>query len=616
MKTAFLDMEVYPNFVFCAAMYEDGTRFGWTSTDPTKPLSDIPSLRAFVTSHTLVTFNGTGFDLPLLMLIMRQEPAKKIKEASDRIIQTNLKWWNFEDVYHVKVKRDDIDHIDLMEVAPLRGSLKLYAAKCHSRSVQDLPYPPGEKLTAQQIEVVTEYCYNDLSSTRDLYNRLKTAIGLRTEMGKMYGGMDLRSKSDAQMAEAIIKHEVEKLKCLKVYKPHDLTGSTFKYRVPSWMYFNEIDLLEDVSKAEFMVSDTGKTIIPPALEGRKIELRGKTYKLGAGGLHSGETKQIRRANTTHFLADFDVASYYPAIVLNLGLYPAHLGKEFLTVYKGLVDKRLAAKKRAQDLKKRLKAERTSDLEAALRHELVWVEGLKIAINGTFGKLGNKYSVLYSPDLMLQVTITGQLALLMLIEKFIDIPGVEVISANTDGVTIYAERTAESSVTEAVTDWERETQFVTERTNYEAVYARDVNNYVAITLDRDVKTKGAYGKGLPLHKNPVAEICGDAVVDHLLFGFDVEDTIRLCDDIRKFLCVRTVKGGGKWREEAIGKVVRWYFSVDSTDAIHYCVNDNLVPTTGDGVVPLINLPERLPSDLNYDWYIREAQSMLTNLGVMV
>lgn len=57
---------------------------------------------------------------------------------------------------------------------------------------------------------------------------------------------------------------------------------------------------------------------------------------------------------------------------------------------------------------------------------------KIVLNGTFGKLGSKYSFLYSPNLMIQVTITGQLALLMLIEA-LEAAGISVVSANTDGI---------------------------------------------------------------------------------------------------------------------------------------------------------------------------------------
>lgn len=610
---AFFDMEIYPNFCLCAAMTEDGTRYAWSMADPDLPVVNLASLREFLFSHTIVTFNGKGFDFPLLMLVLRSELVRNIKKASDRIVLTNLKWWHFQDIYHVKVDRPDIDHIDLMEVAPLKGSLKLYAAKCHSRSIQDLPYPPGESLTTEQIDVVTEYCYNDLYSTRDLYNKLKTAIGLRTEMGKVYG-LDLRSKSDAQVAEAIIRQGVERIKNIKVYKPNDLAGTKFRYTIPEWMYFWEVDILDAVRNAEFMVSNNGKTILPDELDDRRVEIHGREYRMGVGGLHSVETKQIRQASATHLLMDFDVASYYPSIVLNLELYPKHLGKEFLHVYRGLVDQRLAAKKRAQVLKKEMKTKPSPELAEQLRTELVTVEGLKISINGTFGKLGSPYSVLYSPDLLVQVTLTGQLALIMLIERFAGIPGVEVISANTDGVTVYAEREQEAAVLAAVKEWETETEFVTERTDYEALYTRDVNNYVAITTDRDVKTKGAYGKGLPLHKNPVAEICGDAVVDYLLLGHDIETTIRLCDDIKKFLCVRSVKGGGKWREDPIGKVVRWYYSLDSRDGIHYIANDNLVPTTGEGVVPLVTLPDTLPVDLNYDWYIRNAKGMVEDLGL--
>ena len=35
---------------------------------------------------------------------------------------------------------------------------------------------------------------------------------------------------------------------------------------------------------------------------------------------------------------------YPSIILTQGLFPAHLGREFLTVYRTLVDRRIAAKR--------------------------------------------------------------------------------------------------------------------------------------------------------------------------------------------------------------------------------------------------------------------------------
>ena len=115
--------------------------------------------------------------------------------------------------------------------------------------------------------------------------------------------------------------------------------------------------------------------------------------------------------------DCDVASYYPSIILNQGLCPANIGENFLRVYKKIVDERLKAKKEG---------------------DKVVSESLKIVINGSFGKFGSKFSALYAPEMLLQVTLTGQLALLMLIEK-LENADIKVISANTDGVVSVFDR---------------------------------------------------------------------------------------------------------------------------------------------------------------------------------
>ena len=202
------------------------------------------------------------------------------------------------------------------------------------------------------MEIVKDYCFNDLLSTRDLYNALKVQIEMRTAMSVTYG-IDLRSKSDAQMAEAIIKSEVEKLTKTKLVKPADLTGTTFQYRIPEWMQFFEIDILGEIQKAQFMVSDKGSTLLPDELKNKKIEYKDRVYRMGIGGLHSSEEKQVARATKTSMIMDFDVSSYYPAIVLNERLYPKRIGPEFLHVYRGLVEQRLTAKKRVGELKKEI-----------------------------------------------------------------------------------------------------------------------------------------------------------------------------------------------------------------------------------------------------------------------
>ena len=100
------------------------------------------------------------------------------------------------------------------------------------------------------------------------------------------------------------------------------------------------------------------------------------------------------------------------------------------------------------------------------------------LNGTFGKLLSKWSIFYAPSEGIQVTVGGQLALLMLIEM-LELCGISVVSANTDGLVIKCRRDMEWIRDQIVKWWEQTTGFETEAVNYRALMSKDVNNYIAI-----------------------------------------------------------------------------------------------------------------------------------------
>ena len=54
------------------------------------------------------------------------------------------------------------------------------------------------------MQIFESYCQNDLGVTKALFNTLRSEIELRKEMSEEHG-IDLRSKSDAQVAEAVLK---------------------------------------------------------------------------------------------------------------------------------------------------------------------------------------------------------------------------------------------------------------------------------------------------------------------------------------------------------------------------------------------------------------------------
>jgi DNA polymerase elongation subunit (family B) len=324
--------------------------------------------------------------------------------------------------------------------------------------------------------------------------------------------------------------------------------------------------------------------MPAALSTLKVAVGGSVYQMGMGGLHSTESTAYHLTNEQVGLFDFDVSSYYPAIILNCGLYPEHLGESFLDIYRNLVAERLAAK-RAGDMVK--------------------ANALKITVNGSFGKLGSPYSALYSPDLMVQVTVTGQLSLLMLIEM-LERYDLNVVSGNTDGIVVRTERHKIELMQTIIARWEKRTGFEMEMSEYVGLYCRDVNNYIAIKPDGSVKTKGVFSPA-SLNKNPQNEICSIAMIEYLKYGTPFEDTIRNCEDITKFLMVRTVKGGAMYGKKYLGKAVRWYHAKGSKMAITYRNNQNQVAMTY-GSKPFMDLEGGFPDDIDYQWYIKECYTL--------
>ena len=259
----------------------------------------------------------------------------------------------------------------------------------------------------------------------------------------------------------------------------------------------------------------------------------------------------------------------------------------------------------------------ASLKAELITQQTSADANKLSLNGCYGKLGSHWSALYSPSLLIQTTITGQLAILMLIEA-LESRGIAVVSANTDGIVIKCPRSIEHVMRAEIAAWEMFTGLETEGTPYRAIYSRDVNSYLAFKESGGFKAKGAYAQE-GLAKNPSNAICVDAVIAYLDHGKRIPDTINECQDVRKFVTVRRVTGGGTYDGEFLGKAVRFIYSTASRGAIHYKPKEgqtvgNLVARS-EGCRPLMELPDdfSLPPDIDFGWYTDEAYRILGEIG---
>lgn len=634
------DTECYPDWWLFKVWLPDGRMYSLERT-ATTPLNR-EALQWFIDNFTLYSFNGDNYDEPMVTLAMSGATNWELKRANDHIIVGGLKRWHFYSTYGLEGKRlRNFDHVDVMEVAPgVRVGLKTYMGRAHCEKLQDLPYKPDEPTTPDMRVNLDVYCGNDLDGTRTLRTICQERLALRETMGEQYG-VDLRSKSDAQMAEAIIKAKLGFIPEKRIV-PH---GWQFRYTPPAYIKFashhlrealriicdadftvNDVDQLRSQPGEEIFDSDGTKIktgiIMPLELKDLRVKIGETMYKLGIGGLHSMESAvQYHTIPGVQEVREDDVTSYYPTLILNLEITPAQLGPRFQEIYREIYDNRLNAKAKVGA---KVFSETVNGLTVDF---VVTADGLKIVLNGTFGKLGSKYSIMFAPELLIKVTITGQLSLFMLIES-LHRNGIRVVSANTDGIVTVCPAGREWLRDGCIKLWELTTGLNMEASVIRSLYSRDVNNYLSIKMDGKHKGKGIFAEsGVLMNVHPTQDIVKDSVIAYLKGNTPLDHTIRACQDIRQFLIIRGVKGGGCYREWMLnettgafdwypvylGKTVRWYYAAGEQRNIEYAKGGNKVAGS-TGARPCMQLPATLPTDIDYDRYHAEAVKMLKSLGI--
>lgn len=625
---AFFDLETYRNYFLCKFLFDETGQMEDLVMVPGQSFNVLRCMQVLAT-HTIVGFNSNNYDCPILALALSGANNQRLKDANDHIIMRGLKPWEFYDTYNVGFPLK-IDHIDIMEVLPgVRIGLKMYGAIAHAPTIQDLPIDPSSDISPMQRMQLSKYCGNDLLITQHLYRVAveKEWIPLREHITEQIG-IDVRSKSDAQIAESITKAKLGWTPRGRIIEH----GYQFSYNVPACVTFKTAQLqevLRVVATSPFTVlnkaeetdelDDDGKKIksgirMHKDIKKIRVPIGNSVYKFGAGGLHSQEHGVIYETDDYFEVCDDDVGSFYPRIKINQKLFAEQTGPEELEIYTVTYHERMDAKKAGR------KKEANSK---------------KIVLNGGFGKAGSPFSkVFYAPEVLIQITISGQLYLLMLIES-LELAGISVVSANTDGIVTRTPR-GMSHIRQAVMrEWEKQVDMELETTYYRGIYMRDVNNYFAVTMDGEIKRKGIFtrpevGSGPSASKAPHREISTEAAIAYVKDGVPLEQTVYRCRDIRKFVTARNVKGGavrhlhaGTEREafdlnepgqtEDLGKVVRWAYRRDYTGALHYRTNGNQVADSV-GAWPLMTLPDRMPDWIDYEYYVDYARKLLLEIGI--
>ena len=519
---------------------------------------------------------------------------------------------------------DTFDLLTMLYSNKLRVGLKEIQVTMQYPNVQEFVCDWSKPLPLEDFDNMIDYNINDIESTTELLNRCKKDIDLRIAIEDEYG-VRVLSKDGVNIGMKILTQkylektgltwwDIEGLRSPMDYIPlKDVILPFIKYDSP---------ILQEV------LNDMKNQIVSPGRKGyeNNFVFNGLRYTVGVGGIHSKNDPEIIIPKEDEMLIDIDVASLYPSMLIEYGFYPKHLGPEFLEVYSQIKDERIEAKHNGDKVKN---------------------ETLKLALNGLSGNLQNQHNFCYSPFAVMQIRINGQLLLLMLAERLTQI-GCRIVQANTDGLFVLLKKSIYEQANKICQEWEQLTRLTLEEERFEAMYQYAINDYIAVkegykeTKNPDlIKTKGMFITKVLLGKGLSAKIIPEAIIKYFVDGIPVEDTIKGCTDIRKFLMSEktgkqwhveymnqeqqrtnrfyaSTNGGYLWKWKytghAEGEVVEYYEPYVGRQS--YIVKEksyqNMLTASG---VTLLNKFDDKPIEerkINYRYYLREALKIIEEL----
>ena len=498
----------------------------------------------FNTNKIFAGYNNIHYDNPIINYIIDYynvmkdktyiEICKSIFNLSKTILNSKegeediWKKWKYQQWF------ESFDLLTMLYSTQLRVGLKEMQVTMQYPNVQEFVYDWDIPLVESKFDEMIQYNINDVESTSELLDRCKKDIELRIAIEDEYG-VRVLSKDGVNIGMKIITQKYLEKTGQTWWDIKDLRSPMDKIPLKDVILpFVKYDspILKD------MLDTLKKQTVSPGRKGYeyKFIFNNLRYTIGVGGIHSVNDPEIIIPKEDEYLIDCDVASLYPSMLIQHKFYPKHLGPEFLEIYSKIREERLEAKHNGDKVKN---------------------ETLKFALNGLSGNLQNEHNFCYSPFAVMQIRVNGQLLLLMLAEKLVEI-GCKIIQANTDGLFLICKKNKYEEYQKVCKEWEKLTKLELEEDRFEAMYQYAINDYIAVkegyhkTKDKKlIKTKGMFITEVLLGKGLSPKIIPEAIINYFVDNIPVEETIKNCRDIRKFL--KAEKTGKQWTVEYNDKI---------------------------------------------------------------
>lgn len=611
MADFIFDCETYPNiFTFSAKQVDTGDRWMYEISWRKDQLHDLIQFLLFLRAggHRLVGYNNVGFDYPVVHFIIENYrhgiTEVDIYNKAMSIINTpfnnrfsNIIWDRDRHVEQLDLFL--IHHFDNISRAT---SLKILEFNMQSDNIKDLPYKPGTLLTFEQMANLVIYNDHDVDETEKFYRHSADQIRFREELTEKYG-RNFLNHNDTKIGKDYFLMELEKRvpgfdKKQKTPRPD---GIPLGEVIFPYIRFEhpEFQRVHQWLQQHTVVNTKGDL-------GLHCTIDNFEYHFGTGGIHGSVSSRVVEADEQYIVEDWDVASYYPNLAIANRVYPEHLGEAFCDIYKDVYEQRKLHKK--------------GTAENAM---------LKLALNGVYGDSNNQYSAFFDPKYTMAITINGQLSLCMLAEALRADGQVEMIQINTDGLTIRYPRSLKNWVHQVAAWWEQLTGLQLEDAEYSRMMIRDVNNYIAeYAGSGKLKRKGAYEYELQWHQNHSALVVPMAAEAHLIHGTGIRQFIEAHSNQYDFLLRTKVPRSSKlvWvdyhgQEHPMQNVTRYHISALGGDLIKIMpptarmieqgkTDDRRIGlNAGWKVTPCNDIAEFNPDDVDFEWYVKEAEKLV-------
>jgi hypothetical protein len=596
--------------------------------------NNLDALSKFIEDHPdyyWVGYNNLRFDSQVVEWILRncehwhdltglEICAKIAQKAQDVIHDANFDVFPEYRENDLTMKQIDLFKVNHYDNKNRMVSLKRLEFEMDLENIEEMPiHHTKTDMTLEEIEITRGYCRNDVFATYEFYKvtrgntshplyKGKDQIQLRLDIQEEFN-IPCLNYSDSKIGDEMIKkYYCEQTKTTyenlpkkgffrKEIKVKQCIGTYVSFTTPQLQEF-----LKRMKKLVLGLNDDFK---------ESIIFYGNTYTFAKGGLHTENKPEVFEADGEYEIIDWDVSSYYPAIIINNGKYPAHLSKGFLIGYKRMFERRLELKPQAK------KDKRIAGI----------VDALKLSVNSVYGKSSDMQNWIYDRQLTMFTTITGELSLLMLIEAY-ELAGIHVISANTDGVTIRIKKTHLEQMDIINKWWSTLTEYELERTDYAKIIFSTVNDYLAIKTNGDVKKKGDFLTDFELHKNKSGRIIPIALEQYFINDVPVSDTIFNHRNIYDFAMRQRATRDFHFEGRANGnvtkynKLIRYYVSntgekllkVKKEDSMSGAASVSQVEA-GEWVMTVCNhLTKDHPLDnINHSYYIERAERIINKIS---